>query len=279
MTKILLSKEILEGLPAISCVENYILGYLKANNVDFELLFYKSYVDFYDIVYSFCIKNTKYIDDVLVERVQDIAKSLELIDISWKNKLDLCDICENFEWLIGVKPDAFEDLYGKKAWREDHYAYIKRLDSNNYYYLNDNPRDQKTITYDQLRNLHNGEGIRFSLLKSNLNRDELFEKSIALLTSYETPKDNIAEIDSIVDIRDAVGILRMTRTRMARFYSKFYEEDFFGQHLFKINTLYAKLEYMRIRNKFDSKQAKAEIEQLYQEELMVVEKIRKGVKR
>ena len=240
-------KDSLDNVFALSCVENYILGYLKLSGINISLLYYDSYISIGQIIYDFFKQHSRFDSYYSIARIQDLAMQLGIIDLdSFKSNSLL--FSEGYEYLCCVKPEFLIKKYGMPSWRVDHYFYIKKWSSCILDIINDNPRDEFSLSMDEFMEIYKGEYIRFKC-----NNDIKFDNTFFLcrfLTrindEYEY-KYNVSDVLDIAKVRDAIGILKISRNRIEQFCANYMDITFLRDHVKKINELYAFTEYSRLK--------------------------------
>ena len=246
-------KEDFHGIYPISCVESYILAYLRRCGFPAYLLYYQSYLSADHILHDFLRENSVFTQYDPVRRLQDIAVDLGVLELKGTYSLQI-PAFENSdrENLIAIREEPFFDMYGKNAWRYDHYIYIKRLDDTEYYYLNNNPLHVKVINHEELVNIYNDRYITFRYIPENaVDQSKLISDFITRFNDETNFKFNIEKYDmeSLEKVRDAIGILRIIRQRTYQFAEELGMSKF--DWMKTANELYAQLEYMRIRHRYN----------------------------
>ena len=196
----------------LSCVEYYYLGWL-AQYYPVGKLFAQSFVPVKKVFNDFA-KGSKYELYDGIPRVQDIAENYGVTEhefktlsceqalkyISAQGYYDLC--------LIRVN-DVFFENSKRRAWREDHYVAVdKKLG-----WVNEYPLSEGKFTAEEFERVYGGATCCFFLkdLKAQ-PKDEVTDRII------RQDFDGINTDISAEAFESALGILRVTRKRLQRFY-------------------------------------------------------------
>ncbi|MCM3038997.1 hypothetical protein M3201_04700 [Paenibacillus motobuensis] len=281
-----ITRDDLDNLQSFSCVESYILAYLKKEKINITLLYYLSYIPYKELYNDFLFKEVEYAYFKKIPRIQDVAKEHNLIEVEWNDNINLTEIFENKEWdfLLGINSDYFYAKYNFYPWRKDHYVLIRQKNQNTYYYLNDNPRDESYITTSELHQIFNGETIKYRITGDTFSLEEnKILKQFYTNLAFEEKSNFIDTIDSILDdehnikIRDFLGVLRISRIRIERFISNFIDSNFMESYITEIKKLYTTCEYQRLRKKLDLNYIKEKIDELYIMDINIMRKVKENL--
>lgn len=243
-------KDFLNILP-ISCVESYVLAYLRKCGFPIEWLYYQSFISIQHIFSDFLNNAISFTDYPVVERVQNVARDLNCMTINGYKNSKFPSVTEEQITLIGIKPESFSDIYGKNAWRDDHYIYISKHDNcNDYHYINNNPLHERTISLVEIQDLYNGYYISF-LYTGEITIDKTLIKK--LLTNHITKEleHPFLEMDfsACGQCVDAIGILNITWQRTAKLMELIYNKPFDFSEI--VTNFYTQMLYMNSRRKWD----------------------------
>ena len=156
-------KSLLDNIPGLSCIENYLIFVLKQENYTYNFLFYKSFLSLYKIIKEFVNSNVSYASFYLIERLQKTAKESEVINSEYMNSVEIPILKKNNHLAISVSPSYINDKYNTTLWRDDHFILLKQDDNENYYYLNDVPRDTGIINIEMIKKIYTGNYFLFTL--------------------------------------------------------------------------------------------------------------------
>ncbi|MBP2245834.1 hypothetical protein [Paenibacillus xylanexedens] len=279
-----LRKSDFDDLLSFSCVENYISAHLKKEGFNISLLYYLSFAPFKSLYQDFTNNHIEYARLSSITRIQDLAVKENIIDMNWSNETDINEMfnANNHNLLVGVNLKYFHDKYKIYPWRDDHYVYIRKLDEDIYHYLNDNPKDEGIVTREQFQQLYNGQCIKYHLI----NHDKITKKEDLLFKFCSTLKipENSMDINvsllgktDAVQIRDFLGVIRISRMRVERFMNNYFQVDYIGPYINEISKLYALVEYQRLRKKLDLNYINESIKKLYSMDMEISEKIKNTI--
>jgi hypothetical protein len=278
MLKSKIDKKSLDELYALSCVENYILSYLRNKGINVSLLYYSSYIPFERIFKDFHNENMKYAYYGNLKRLQKVAEEKNLIEIIGCNNQSVNQLLKIDSYsLVGIKLDFFMEKYRKALWRPDHYIYIEKIDESSYYFLNDNPRDEGIIKRSELELLFNGEIIYFKKIGNIVSDDVMefineFHEEILKERDLNIEYALITE-ENLIKTRDFLGVLRISRKRIERFLNNFMNTDFMQDYLMMISKLYASIEYQRFRKKYEVQKIINSIREIQNNDSLVINQI------
>lgn len=236
---------------AISCVESYILAFLKNKGINISYLYCNSFISTNHVMNDIYIQGAKYADYEGIARIQDTAIELGILEL----KGVCCDNLEflykeEFEYLVGIKPESFSKIYGSQAWRDDHYVYVKKKSADEFYYLNDNPQHEMYLDVHKLKELYDDRYIYFRYVQYKIDKDTLLVKCL------EQYKNEIQYIDCALPnieyevLRDMICLLRISRQRVRDFISEWRSPN--AAWVDHINSVFTKIEYSRVRKRYTS---------------------------
>lgn len=250
---------------AVSCVERYVLAYLNKLGIDTSLLYYDSFCSVNHLINDFGNKNNSYVQYDAMKRIQDVAKELNILTIKGVVSEDLRFLDQKeSEYLLEMNKDSFKDMYAKEAWREDHYFYIKKIDDEKYLYLNDIPLQEKVIDKSELKKLYNNRYLEIKRISDQIDKKKVLLK---FCERYEQEK-NMARVPveqlEYEHLRDLLCMLRTSRRRTSDFISQWEEANPLWVN--RVNSVFSKVEYSRVRKHFDPGLFWNEIEGFCQDE-------------
>lgn len=253
----------------ITCVENYLVWFLQNSGFKIENLYCDSYIEITKVINDFISGNVSYENYNGLTRLQNVGFDLDCLEMKFYRDLGYDDLINmipkdnTFCLLAGMTPEFVKNIFKVMLWRDDHFIYIYNKTGNEINFLNDTPSLDVTCTQDEIRRNFNGLGILFSY-KSDINQNFLFNKISELVERVSIPETiicNITEIPSLRGLRDAIGVLRISRRRIQNL-SKI---DLFSEYIKdyitfdndlnelnnNLNSFYSLLEYYNLRNKYD----------------------------
>ncbi len=245
-----LNKKELGEVYAISCVERYILAYLKKMEIDISLLYYNSYLSINHILSDFVLKNVSYVNYDVIPRIHDIAIESKVLNLYSELDSELSFMEDGVhEYLLEMKPEVYKQLYEKESWREDHFFYAKKYIDGTYLFLNDNPLQEKLIDVIEMKRLYNQRYLAFNCTGNQLDKDAALKKlSIQYEIESNFEKCMMGQIKYNV-LRDILCMLRISRKRVSDFIGLWISPPI--EWVDHVNRIFSKIEYSRVRQKYD----------------------------
>lgn len=250
---------------SISCVERYVLAYLKKMGINISMLYCNSYLSVDHLISDFLKKNASYINYNAMERIQDIAKEFEIITIEGKSDFDLDFLCrKDFEYVLEMNPDAFRRMYDKETWRDDHFFYAKKNADDTYLYLNDIPLQEKTIDVTELRMIYHHRYIAFRCINDRIESDRAVRRFCNQYEREQLFVKSAVEYMKYENLRDLICMLRISRKRTSDFIEQWEEPN--PEWVNHVNNVFSKVEYARVRKRYHSEVFFNEIDAFRQDE-------------
>ncbi|WP_251617698.1 hypothetical protein [Pumilibacter muris] len=253
-----MKKEALPQNPYLSCVEAYYLAWLH-EFFDVRKLYVESFAEIEQVANDFA-NDVKYENYNGFARVQDTGEKLGII----KHKIfngDLCCHCEGRSpaaisygiqprnlTLIKVNEKFFRG--NLTAWRDDHFIAATEVQEEKLYYVNHYPLSCGELTQAQLFDVYGGTMLAYAYCdKFNV---ALYDKKRAetLMRLKETPQSNCFKTLSGAALRDALGVLKISRERMRLWLlSEGYDLPELNEQVSDLQRLYFKLGADIVRGK------------------------------
>lgn len=247
-----LTKRDISEVYSISCVERYVLAYLKKMGINVSLLYCNSYLSVNHLIRDFVTNNETYANYGAISRIQNIAVELGILKLKGEKNPDLDFLLEsNYEYLLEMKQKTFNKMYEKETWREDHFFYSKRIADDRYIYLNDIPLQEKVIDSDELTQLYNQRYLAFKYTDKQINQSNLFMRFCRQYEEESRFEHYLPEQIEYETLRDIICMLRISRKRVVDFISQWKEPNL--EWVERVNNIFSKLEYSRVRKRYDSK--------------------------
>lgn len=263
-----INKKDINEVYSVSCVESYILAFLKKKGVNISYLYCNGFVSVDHLICDFSCNDITYADYRNVERIQDVAKEMGILDLKGAKNSSLDFINnESNEYLLEIKDEQFRKLYGHGAWRDDHYVYIKKKSEKEYFYLNDNPRHEMVIDSNYLFELYNQRYISFRYLGKNMDRDLAFYRSLMQYEKESAYTEYRIDILKYEVLRDIICMLRVSRKRVSDFIGEWEVPN--NMWVERINNIFSKVEYSRVRKRYSSAIFFDELDNLRKDELEI----------
>ncbi len=248
MKEVCLDKSLFDNALGMSCVENLLIYIFKTQKITYKYLFFESALSAYDIVQALSHHKNTYSDFRCINRIQDLARNAGMIEICLLDSPCIpTDLNEKY-CCIMVNPTFIRDNYRTQLLRDDHYVLLSPSDFQNYFCINDVPRDIRKLSLVDLYSYYGGHAIEFRI-KGDFDYGRKEEYLVKLKTSMEKNLYEAVELPrDILIARDIVGILRILRKRLAYMISEFQFVECWKTYIDKLDEFYSRIEYMRLRN-------------------------------
>lgn len=257
----------------ITCVENYLIWFLMNQGFEVDKLYCDSYISIEDVLKDFSTGELGYENYQGIPRIQDIGSDLRCLEMEFCNNIGLETIFEHVNQdescclLAGMNPDFAKDKFNANLWRDDHFIYIYEVGENQIHYLNDTPAVDVCSDINEVKDYLNGTCILFKVIREI--DENIFNKKMNILekgiNKYDSTTFDISGMKDIRSIRDAIGILRVSRKRLKCLFSngsaKYYikESEIFykaiNEVIFHLDGFYLFLEYCNLKHRIDFKKA------------------------
>ncbi len=235
---------------ALSCVERQLLYILEDNHINPNILFLDSFESVETILEYFMNKDMKYAEFNIFDRLQHIANEKDIIDMEYVEDWDE-DFIKKYEYiLLGTDIEFLKKTYGSSVWSDEHYVLITQKDIDTYYYLNDSPYDERIISKEEIYELSTSGAIGISLKREIIAEEDSLRRFCDKLNSEDTTgryQLNSLKENSLLQLRDALGVIRVMRKRNYYFIAEFVDAGFMDEYLKELDSMYIKLEYKRLR--------------------------------
>ena len=225
----------------LSCVENYFLAWIS-KFYKTEKLYSNSFISISQVFDDFFC-GASYENYSLIERVQTTAEkygivSHRFIKVSIDEAVELIkNLPEQDLCLIRVKETFFEG-FKRHAWRSDHYICV----DNKFNWLNQYPLSEGNLTKECFSKIYDGVICLFS--KQDLTFTPPDENKTAIVEQkFETINVEIG----LQNLEAAIGILRITRRRLAQYYIEEGVSSIFDEEVALLDKLYFDIRFQRIK--------------------------------
>ena len=263
------------SLCSLSCVESYLLYLLSTYNYDYKYLYALSYVNFDEILNYFFTERKQYEYYDGVNRLQQIASAHNLISIQAIDCPYISIDSDYNHYLLKLCPKYIEKTYGAATWRDDHYVLLTNFDETSWTYINDNPRDCKTLTCDEMMSAYAGSLIKIKLLSDVTDRvKDLLLGEFHASISEDIKMYPIPLLHDIIAARNALAVLKILRRRIYDYCSQYVSCDFMRIYLNELDRQFSSIEYMRLRNRIDYKEIENMFNLLRQKDIKIIKKLK-----
>lgn len=209
-----LTKKNLTETLYLSCAENYFLAWL-GKIYDVTKLYGCAFIGMDRLFDDFC-RGAKYENYEGIPRLQEVAEEYDIVRHEYlrcpaeEAVRILREQPQDILCLARVNKNFFAG-YKRTAWREDHYICIDR----DLHWLNQYPLSEGEYDLMQFDSVYGGSLALYRLSGLNTELPDLIGEAIAgqTFSALRVPED--AE-----NMESAVGILRVTRKRMAEYYAR-----------------------------------------------------------
>lgn len=261
---------------SLSCIESYLLYILSANNYDYRHLYAQSYESFFEIMNYFFYERKQFEYYNGVPRLQQIASKYNIISIKNIDKPCIDIDSEHDYYLLRLCPKFIEATYGETIWRDDHYVLLASFNNSSWIYINDNPRDCKTLSHNEMLTAYAGSLIRIDLTSgiTDKMKDILLQEFLDSMSENKKVCSTFS-VDNIIAARNALAVLRILRRRIYEYCSQYICCDFMESYLNDLDKHFSLIEYMRLRNKGDYKKIESIFSSLHQKDSEFIETIKR----
>lgn len=199
---------------ALSCVEYYFLAWIE-QRYPVERLYAQSFVSVKKVFADFA-DNDSYEYYGGIPRIQDTAESYGITEHTYTNATaktarDLIAAQGADELCLIRVNKAFFDNYKREPWRPDHYVCV----DNKFNWVNEYPLSDGTFTAEEFDRVYD-EAICFYRLK---NKDNIIPTEQLFAQLRDLQFTGITFDLSIDKFESAVGVLRVSRKRMLKFFA------------------------------------------------------------
>ena len=235
--------EDLTGLPFLSCVEHYFLAWLKKTE-DIRPLFVGSFAEAEAVARYFAAGGTYAAYDG-IERLQDLSERLGVTahcrsGSPPRGAAPLEQMRVNLSFFTGAL----------LPWREDHFVAVERC-GERFRFINQYPLSEGFLTEAELKERFGGVSLFFRVCGAPDRRAYAAERERALERMRKTP--DMRGMDALEGraLRDAVGVLRVSRARVLQWLSAegYVVPSSLREEVDLLDALYFRLEAARLRNK------------------------------
>jgi hypothetical protein len=253
----------------------YILSYL---NLDYRFLYAKSFISIDEIVNYFCEENKGYAYFNKIPRLQNIAYDCRILKLSTDNKLT--DIIGKDAYAcIKVNTDFIKSRYSQQLWRDDHFLLICNIEDDKFTLVNDTPRDIIALSKTQLEKAYDDTTICINIVSDTVTVEIKEKLFIGFVNSISKDHQTISfEFSSLEIARDVLGIIRVARKRIKEYCSLYINTDFMSDYILQIDKMYAMLEYMRLRKRFDYDKIERSLSEIQESDVRIIYRIKQKMR-
>lgn len=268
------SIQMFEQTFGISCVENYLVSYMIQNNLPYKAIYYKSFRPVLMVVKDFLQSHVNYTRYTEIERLQKESRDLQIVEPAFLGQQSFEEMLKMHEQemrngrplLVKVNPEKLPIVKGMVPWRDDHFIMLLQRELDTIDVLDDYPRRSIKLDLHELSEAYSGGFIRLTIMNPSLDMEQYKKKVVSQIQCWgEYPTTNDLDsllagfdLEQIEYLRDAIGILRVSRKRMEvwiewlsniRIIDDFQEKASIQATIQKCDKLYGLLEVYRLRKK------------------------------
>lgn len=198
----------------LSCVENYFLAWMN-RYYDVTNLYGANFVSLGQLFDDFSHGAT-YENYCTIPRLQDVAEEYGIV----KHEYRRCNVREAMRLLSALPEDVlglvrvnsnFFIGYKRASWREDHYICMNGA----LQWINQYPLSEGQYTEEQFSIVYDGAISLYRMADTNVRPPDILTEAVR--------RQDFSEIrlpGRVSSLESAIGVLRITRKRMAAYFSK-----------------------------------------------------------
>ena len=214
MNEVLSKKELTEAL-YLSCVENYFLAWL-GRYYSVEKLYGASFLGLSQVFDDFSFGAT-YENYCAIPRLQDVAEEYGIV----RHEYIACDAAKAVKIIKMQPPETlclarvntnFFIGYKRASWREDHYICI----DSELNWINQYPLSEGQFSYEQFCGVYDGAVCIYRTADLQAVPPDQISREIAAQEFSD-----IRLPGRLGSIESAIGVLRVTRKRLVRYYAEY----------------------------------------------------------
>ena len=284
------NKELISNVLSISCVENYFLGWFKELKIDYRIFFSKSYIPAVEILTDFLYNDCKFESYPKIERLMEAAERYSVTSHKCVTELDLNLVDENIDdslVLIEVNHSFFKSKL--TPWRADHYIWLTEKTEESYKYLNNYPLSEGVISATEVLKTFGGRTLiyKFKTIEVNCSLKDEVKSVFGSIINVENKKLVLNENINLQDLRNALGILKITRKRLAElfcaaneYWPELFQYDtefktFMENYCNELSKFYAVTEAAILRKSFDLTKLQAMVDNILFAESVLSDMVKK----
>jgi hypothetical protein len=265
-------KELIADAPSISCVENYFLGWCREQRIGAGIVFNRTYLPPIKILTDFMFGGARFESYGEIPRVMAAAESYGVVTHSAAAELDFENIdaavADGSLALTEVNAGFFKGI-ALKPWRSDHCIWLAEPVRGGYGYLNNYPLSKGSMGKGKLAEVYGGKTLIYVKGKTDcVNAAAVIadrEKQFRQIARAEYGGFPLPDGTSPTALRDAVGVWKITRRRLADWFRAalggMYEWARLVESLCaELNGFYVWLGASVLRKRFDIERAQARLD-------------------
>ena len=218
-----LTTALYDNVYGISCVENSLLAWLKFRGLPYQSLYCRSYADINTVINEFCERKLDYLGYRDMDRLQSVAQDIGLCDLSAMEiqpgkLLPVLEevFLEGKPLFIEVDSGLLQKKFNITPRQREHGLLAYKILEGEVYLLDDYPIREIRIKPTELDKIAFRHVIVFN--ENSFDPDNYFNEFghvIKCIKAFETQQlSGEFGVDTLLFLRDAVGILRISRSRV-----------------------------------------------------------------
>ncbi|MDR1093128.1 MAG: hypothetical protein LBL66_03175 [Clostridiales bacterium] len=265
------NKELISNVSSISCVENYFLGWCGEQGIGAGILFNRTYLPPIKILTDFIFGGARFESYGEIPRVMAVAESYGAVTHSAATELDFDGIdaamAAGSLALTEVNAGFFKGI-ALKPWRSDHYIWLAEPVRGGYGYLNNYPLSKGSMGKGKLAEVYGGKTLIYARSKTDcVNAAAAIadrEKQFCQIARAEHRGFPLPDGADPTALRDAVGVWKITRRRLADWFRAALGDGCEQARLVEslcaeLNGFYVWLGASVLRKRFDAGQAQTKL--------------------
>lgn len=192
----------------LSCVEAYFGAWFR-DYVELPALYCESYLSWHEIAGAFSNSTVNYANFSLIPRLQELAERVGLVTHCKENGFPV-KRGKGELVLLSVKENFFTK---QKPWRSDHYIALEKCTAKKIYYLNEYPLEEGETPFAEFSDKFGGTCLIYRATGNDGQAGLLWQSKTQAERLSGDKLSEPPQIISVKRLRDAVGILRVSRRR------------------------------------------------------------------
>lgn len=236
---------------ALSCIENYLLVILSQKYECWQSVFSESFMRFAEVINSLGSVGYSYFKGI--PRLHTTAMEQGYVQLENIEGREVFDNSNTEYYAIMVKEEYMRERYNVKLWREDHFILLCNKPDGTKKYLNDVPPDSGILDMSQILKVYKNEAIIFKLSDRvfEISEKNIKSNSCKIIDLLEISTEQVNQeflLTNINVLRDSVGIEKVLVKRQGE-YLRLFDPDYDNNEYYNfLCKIYAKIEYMRLKN-------------------------------
>ena len=239
-----------QNILGLTCVENHVLAYLRAQGFDIRDCYVGSDIKFANLCLQF-MSDTENLHTNSIPRLQERLKEDSIISLKrYKDTtfemLINATSGDSDTILVRIDKDFAVTKFGARGWRDDHFAALQR-DDNVFRLINDAPPAECVVCKGELRDIYQNDYFILGFLR-HYTQDErlgMYQTYEGNVQSQSNMPDFTAD-NAAISFRDALQVYKTLQYR-AKAYESLFADTPDQTKLQELNKIVMQVEYARLR--------------------------------